>query len=101
MAFNTPSGLARSIVLRNVFLALVAVSLLGFLFTSRERIHDTFIRPNRPLEIEEPFEFIAEPTPEPSVDVRKVIGLVFYGRREFVSILQCYLQVRSPCYPCP
>ena len=25
----------------------------------------------------------------------KVMGLVFFGRRRFVSILQCYLQVRS------
>jgi hypothetical protein len=25
----------------------------------------------------------------------KIVGLVFYGRKEFVEILDCYLQVRS------
>ena len=32
----------------------------------------------------------------------KVIGLVFYGRRRFVSILDCYLKVRDPgAFPHP
>jgi len=26
----------------------------------------------------------------------KVIGLVFYGRREYVQVLECYLEVRHP-----
>lgn len=36
---------------------------------------------------------IAEWTPPPGM---KVVALIFYGRRRFVSILDCYLKVRTP-----
>ena len=35
-------------------------------------------------------------TAAPSVEVPKVVGLVFYGRRATVSILDCYLKVSAP-----
>jgi hypothetical protein len=62
-------------------------------------------RPPRP-----PLSFVHPPAPPPldasagynayTGDFRKppglkIVGLVFYGRREFVEILNCYLQVRS------
>lgn len=47
-------------------------------------------------------EAVPETAPSPSiVGQREVIGVVFYGRRDFVRILDCYLKVsHSLLYPC-
>lgn len=36
-----------------------------------------------------------------SANVPKIMGLVFFGRRDTVSIIDCYLKVSSPCRSTP
>lgn len=78
------AGMYRSPLVRILFLLLVVGSLVGLFFSGGGRIDDIpfvkdYIRPS-----------------EGSVDVQhvgKVIALVFFGRREFVEVLACYLRV--------
>jgi hypothetical protein len=87
-ASGSISGLYRSPFLRIILLVLFGLSVLGLLFTNRERI-----RESRFVDFGlSPTHSSTDPLETPE-SPRKIIGLVFYGRKEFVSILDCYLQV--------
>jgi hypothetical protein len=83
--------------------AIFAVS--GLLYLSQHHFHLRAYLPSKP-----PLAYIHPPAPPPldaqagynayNGDFRKppglkIVGLVFYGRKEFVEILNCYLQVRA------
>jgi hypothetical protein len=85
---------------------LVACALIffvsGLLYFSQDKFHLRSYLPSKP-----PLGYIHPPPPPLDLqagyntykgDFRKppgvkIVGLVFYGRREFVEILNCYLQV--------
>jgi hypothetical protein len=77
----------------------------GLLYLSQHHFRLRSYLPSKP-----PLSYVHPPAPPPldlsagynayNGDFRKppglkIVGLVFYGRREFVEILNCYLQVRS------
>lgn len=81
------AGLYRSPLARILFLVLVTASLVGLFFSGGGRINDIpfvkdIIHPSESVNVQVQVE-----------QVGKVIALVFYGRREFVSVLACYLRV--------
>jgi hypothetical protein len=85
--FAASSG---SVLFRALLLLIVVVTMLAMFFSPPQLIHERLfvkdiISYQTPLQEEEPSLAPVQP--------KKIIGLVFYGRKEFVSVLDCYLKV--------
>jgi hypothetical protein len=84
---NRISALRGSALLRTLMLLIAAVTLLVILFSPPE-LHNVPILGH----------FVSQPV-DTKVYPEKIIALVFFGRREFVSVLDCYLRVGLLGYP--
>ena len=79
---------------RSVDIIIVVIFLLALIWTL-ERLADSDRVAVDSAELTSQGSSFAQTGPPPSApsSKREVIGLVFYGRREFVRVLNCYLKV--------